>query len=276
MNIPVLDKGFVEFIDCMGDDQRIVDMARQSFNAPTAKLTSSTEDLIRYLLRSRHSGPFEHCVVSFQIKCPFFVARQWHRHRTQSYSEVSARYVELPDEFYVPALTRLAEQSKDSKQGSGEPLNADAALAVRDEIVATSRESFDSYKCLLGENRYDISLARELSRMVLPMNTYTTYSTTANLWNWMHFIHLRLDPHAQEEVRVYAQAIHKILSEKFPIAMRAFDDYIWHSANFSAIEMRLLRVLIEEGVNNNDLQLLMESVGLSKREMKEFRKKLEI
>ncbi len=276
MKFDVLDKGFVELVDHMGDDQRIVDMARQSFNAPGAKISSTTEELIRYLMRSQHSGPFEHCVVSLQVKCPFFVARQWHRHRTQSYSEVSARYVELPDEVYIPKLERLRGQSKTNKQGSGEALNEADALLVIDELERASKDAFDSYATLLGNNDANISIARELARMVLPMNTYTTYSATANLWNWMRFLHLRLSDHAQDEVRDYARAILAILETKYPIAMRAFHDYIVGAVTFSAQELNLLRMLVRDGVDNNDLDLLMGSVGLSKREKQEFRGKLDL
>jgi thymidylate synthase (FAD) len=170
--------------------------------------------LIAYLLREKHTSPFEHCTITFAVKLPIFVARQWRTHRTASYNEISARYAALPNEFYVPSLDRMAAQSASNKQASGEPLEGAIAEYCQSKIVEANRRAYGVYEKLL-----EAGLARELARTVLPQSVYTVWYTTANLHNWLHFLRLRTHPHAQWEIRQYAEAIRAQLRVLAPITM---------------------------------------------------------
>ena len=219
--IKLLDYGYIKLLDTMGSDLKISQMARQSYDSEwrAGVDNESDEKLINYLLKNKHTTPFEHCCVTFGIKAPIFVFRQWHRHRTQSYSEVSARYVELPNEFYVPELDQITTQSKDNKQMRTEDQNNNAnGIAL--EIDHSNRKSFLSYEALLEEG-----CPRELARSVLPVGTYSKMSTTANLLNWFRFMELRLHPHAQYEIRVYADAMLELLEPVYPVAVAAFKQH---------------------------------------------------
>lgn len=223
--VGVLDHGFVRLVNSMGSDLDIVRSARVSYNADWRDNYSHEENkdekLISYLLRNKHTSPFESVVFTFEIKCPIFVARQWHRHRTWAYNEVSARYTELPEEFYLPEEKYLTLQSKANKQMRTEN-QIEASGLVRDAIKAHCENAFALYKSFLNEE-----LARELARMVLPLNTYTRFFGTVNLHNLLHFLRLRLHPHAQYEIRVYAQAIGSIIEQIVPVTMKYFlEDYM--------------------------------------------------
>jgi thymidylate synthase (FAD) len=216
----VLNHGFVRLVDYMGNDLSIVRAARVSYNADWRSGEDEGKDarLIDYLLRNRHTSPFECVVFTFEIKCPFFVARQWHRHRTWSYNEVSARYTELPEEFYIPALEQITTQSKDNKQ-----MRTDKQHPMADEFIKHMRahgtKCFTFYQDLLKWG-----CPRELARSVLPMGTYTRFFGTVNLHNLFHFLDLRLGSHAQYEIRVYAEAILDIIHNIVPIASNTWMD----------------------------------------------------
>lgn len=221
MNNPitkVLDHGHVRYLNHMGSDLDIVRRARQSYDADwrTGEDAGSDAKLIHYLLRNGHNTPFESPVVEFEVKAPIFVFRQWHRHRTQSYNEVSARYTELPEEFYIPDREQITTQSTDNKQMRTTEQNPLADF-IREQIEYSSRESFKLYHDLLSHG-----CPRELARSVLPLGTYSRMSATANLHNWFRFLGERLHPHAQYEIRVYAEAIASMLDVLYPIAMAAF------------------------------------------------------
>jgi thymidylate synthase (FAD) len=214
--ISVLDHGFVRLVDSMGDDLSIVRSARVSYDADWRAGDENKDDkLISYLLRNTHTSPFESVVFTFEIKCPIFVARQWHRHRTWSYNEVSARYTELPEEYYMPKEESLTKQSTDNKQGRSEDPIKDRRFCY-ESLENHSIQAFEAYKYYL-----QCGMARELARMVLPLNTYTRFFGTVNLHNLLHnFLPLRLDHHAQYEIRVYAEAIQDIIKEIVPVTMR--------------------------------------------------------
>lgn len=216
----VLDHGFVRLVDYMGDDLAIVRGARVSYNAEwrTGEDDNKDAKLISYLLRNKHTSPFECVSFTFEIKCPIFVARQWHRHRTWSYNEVSARYTELPEEFYVPDPDKITTQSKDNKQMRTVEQHPQAER-MRFDIIQSCTDSFGVYKDLiLG------GCPRELARTVLPLATYTRFFGTVNLHNLLHFLRLRLHVHAQYEIRVYAEAIRDILRQIVPVTMKAFEE----------------------------------------------------
>ncbi|HEX9502992.1 MAG TPA: FAD-dependent thymidylate synthase [Patescibacteria group bacterium] len=223
--IGVLDHGFVRLVNSMGSDLDIVRSARVSYNADWRgpetseeldSLTSKDEKLIAYLLRNHHTSPFESVVFTFEIKCPIFVARQWHRHRTWAYNEVSARYTELPEEYYLPELKQITSQSKDNKQMRTEEIHFDCGY-IQDELHQAHKNSFKIYKMLL-----ELECPRELARSVLPVSTYTRFFGTVNLHNLFHFLRLRAHPHAQYEIRVYAMAIIDIIQQIVPVATKYF------------------------------------------------------
>lgn len=229
----VLDHGFVRLVDYMGNDLSIVRAARVSYNADWREGDEKKDhNLIHYLIRNRHTSPFESVIFTFEIKCPIFVLRQWGRHRTQdyndgsgigyekfwSYNEVSARYTELPEEFYVPAQENITTQSKDNKQARTIIQHADAE-SIADDIKMQCEQAFEIYKHLLK-----IGTPRELARTVLPVSTYTRFFGTVNLHNLLNFLSLRLHSHAQYEIRVYAEAILDIISYITPVAIDAWKE----------------------------------------------------
>jgi thymidylate synthase (FAD) len=179
------------------------------------------EKLLRYLWEHKHATPFEMAGMTIEVQAPIFVVREWMRHRTQSYSEQSSRYVEMPELFYVPSFARLQSggQSKSNKQASGELLHDRKVELADHEIERACARAFTAYRHLLG-----LGVARELARLVLPVNTYTRMRASANLRNWLAFLSLRLDDAAQYEIRVYAEAVHVLLAEAFPRTLALFDE----------------------------------------------------
>ncbi len=218
--IDLLDHGYIRLIASMGNDLSIVRNARNEYDASWREGLETKSDayLINFLMENRHSTPFESVEAQFEVKAPIFVFRQWHRHRTQSYNEISARYSELPEEFYVPAAEHLGEQSSTNKQArtmvDGVREDAEYIMAL---IRTHMKISFTQYRNLL-----DMGVPRELARSVLPVATYSRMSAKANLHNWFHFLGLRMNDHAQYEIRVYAEEIFKILYTICPNAVAAF------------------------------------------------------
>lgn len=217
--IAVLDHGYVRLVDQMGNDMSIVRAARVSYNAEPRN-DGSDEKLIHYLLRNRHTSPFESVSFTFEVKAPIFVLRQWHRHRTWSYNEVSARYAELPDECYVPAPEVIGAQSKDNKQvrDLGQPYDAMHAATSAELIRRATQQAHNVYKHLLNRG-----VPRELARSVLPVATYSRMFGTVDLHNLFHFLRLRLHPHAQYEIRIYAQALLDLIRPVVPISVAAWE-----------------------------------------------------
>jgi len=213
----VLDHGYVRLVEAMGSDLSVVRSARVSY-AGEPRGDGRDENLIRYLWRNGHTSPFESSYVTFEVKAPIFVVRQWHRHRTQSYNEVSARYTELPEEFYVPDLDQITTQSADNKQMRTKEQHPEAEM-LRTFIAESCEESFDVYHHLLAEG-----CPRELARGVLPVNTYTKMFASMNLLNLFRFLGERLHPHAQYEIQVYARAMAELIAPLWPISYDAFEE----------------------------------------------------
>ena len=260
--IPVLDHGLIRVVDYMGDDRAITQAARVSYGAGT-KHVSSDEGLIRYLMRHWHSTPFEMCEIKLHVKLPVFVARQWIRHRTANVNEYSARYSILDREFYIPAPEHLAAQSKQNNQGRGETLQGEEAARVLDILKGDSTRAYDHYEAMLSQDG-QAGLARELARMNLPANVYTQWYWKVDLHNLFHFLRLRADPHAQYEIRVYADAICEVVKDWVPMAWAAFEDYRLDAVQFSGKAMAVLRRrLAGETVTQEDS-------GMSKGEWREF------
>lgn len=215
--ISVLDHGFVRLVDHMGDDMSVVRAARVSYAGGESKGAESDRKLVEYMMRNHHTSPFESIVMTFHVKAPIFVFRQWHRHRTQSYSELSARYTEMPDEFYAP--TEWRRQDTKNKQGSVPVTEMDCWNVVQ---VGTHQDAWSearqSYQEMLNDG-----VAREMARMVLPVSLYSEMYATVDLHNLMHFLRLRMDSHAQWEMQQYANALHDIASSVAPWSMAAWD-----------------------------------------------------
>ena len=244
---PVLDHGFVRVIDYMGDDAAIVQAARVSYGAGTTRV-SEDAGLIRYLMRHRHSTPFEMCEIKYHVKLPIFVARQWIRHRTANVNEYSARYSILDREFYIPAPQHLAAQSASNRQGSGAVLEADEAERVLALLRDDAARCHDHYAQMLnegpGRDPGRKGLARELARMNLTLNTYTQWYWKSDLHNLFHFLALRADPHAQREIRLYAAAMLGIVRAWVPTAFQAFLDYRLNAVTLSAQMLAVVRRLL--------------------------------
>lgn len=214
----VLDHGFVRLIDWMGSDLSIARNARVSYDAEwrAGEDQGSDTRLINYLYNNGHNTPFESCTITFEIKAPIFVFRQWHRHRTQSYNELSARYKELPEEFYIPELDQITTQSADNKQMRTDEINSHAP-AIREAIETCNKTSFEVYHSML-----EAGCPREIARSVLPVGTYSHMFATMNLHNLFRFLSERLHPHAQYEIRVYAEAILELIEPLFPVSVTSF------------------------------------------------------
>lgn len=232
----VLDKGEIRLIEYMGSDSTIVNAARVSYGKGTQN-TRSDKGLINYLLYNMHTSPFEMCEIVLYIKLPIFVAAQWIRHRTANINSYSARYSVLPDEFYVPEAEAIKTQSGTNKQCSGDALDPAIAAKISKSI---EKQCNDAYK--LYEEMMEQGLSRELARMILPQNIYTTWYWKIDLHNLMHFIKLRLHPHAQKEIRDYAEVLlHKILKIWVPHTYQAFCDYRLGSMNMSSKAQQVIQ-----------------------------------
>ncbi len=268
--IPVLDHGFVRVIDYMGDDAAVVQAARVSYGKGTKKV-SEDKGLIHYLMRHRHSTPFEMCEIKFHVKLPIFVARQWIRHRTANVNEYSARYSILDREFYIPAPEQLAAQSVANRQGRGDVLTGAEAARVLDILKQDSTTAYDHYAEMLNENEAGETidaakqgLARELARMNLSLNFYTQWYWKVDLHNFMHFLSLRADPHAQYEIRVYADAMVDVLKKWVPLTAEAFEQHRLHATTLSKGALDAIRRMLRgEAVT-------LETSGLGKREWAEL------
>ena len=264
--LPVLDHGFIRVIDYMGDDAAVVQAARVSYGRGTRQ-TSEDEGLIRYLMRHRHSTPFEMCEIKYHVKLPIFIARQWIRHRTASVNEYSARYSILDREFYLPAPDQLAAQSDTNRQGRGAVLEGAEAAHVLHLLRDDATRCYDHYAEMLNENDPDpdrAGLARELARMNLTLNTYTQWYWKCDLHNLLHFLSLRADAHAQYEIRVYAEAMLTTLNAWVPMVARAFRDYRLGGALLSAPALGVVRRMLR-----GEAVAAAES-GLSAREWREL------
>lgn len=220
--IHVLDHGLVRLVESMGSDLSIVRNARVSYDAEWRAGDDEGKDakLLSYLIKNKHTSPFESCVFTFEIKAPIFVFRQWHRHRTWSFNEISARYAELPEEFYVPAVDQITTQSASNKQMRTDQVHPHAHH-YQDFIRRANKAAFAAYHEMLNEG-----IPRELARSVLPVGTYSHMFATVDLHNLMHFLKLRLHSHSQYEIRVYAQAMLDLIEPIVPVSVAAFKEHL--------------------------------------------------
>src|SRR5215213_9806653 len=268
--LPVLDHGFVRVVDYMGDDAAVVQAARVSYGRGTKKV-SEDRGLVNYLMRHRHTTPFEMCEIKYHVKLPIFVARQWIRHRTANVNEYSARYSILDNEFYIPSPEHLAAQSAANRQGRDQIIEGEAARRVLDLLREDSERAYAGYVELLNEDETGTprdpswpGLARELARMNLSLNFYTQWYWKTDLHNLLHFLSLRADPHAQYEIRAYAETMLETVQRWVPLAHAAFLEYRLNAATLSASSLAVLRrMLAGEKIDQ-------PSSGLSPREWREL------
>jgi thymidylate synthase (FAD) len=290
--IPVLDHGFVALTDYMGSDAAVAEAARTSLAGEGTRSSTDDESLLRRLTSDLHTSPFEMVELKFLCKMPIFVARQWIRHRTANVNEMSGRYGELPELTYVPGPERVAWQDPVDKQGSGTRTPEDVARLVIDHFTAGAERSFQTYHELLGREvvqstftreqaelvRRNGGVSRELARINLPLSTYTQWYWKIDLHNLLHFLSLRLDEHAQWEIRQYALVMAKMVEALCPVAWQAFLDYRLHAVRLSAPEVSELRRLVTlhrcRGLRPDDVKADVRTVGLSRREVNLFHSKL--
>ena len=263
--ISVLDHGFVRLVDYMGGDARIVQAARVSYGDGT-KTVREDGALIDYLLRNRHTSPFEQVIFTFHVKMPIFVARQWIRHRTARLNEISGRYSVMRDEFYVPNRDEVRKQSKRNRQG-GDAAEVPAELRERVISVLTSGQEriYGEYEDLLEDD-----VARELARINLPLSLYTEMYWQIDLNNLFHFLRLRMDWHAQYEIRVYGDAMARIARAVCPMAYDAFEEHILHGRNFAKSEIEMLA----RALDRTALDAAIEANGMRATRRREFLEKL--
>ena len=266
--LPVLDRGFIRVVDYMGDDAAIVQAARVSYGRGTRR-TSEDQGLINYLMRHRHTTPFEMCEIKYHVKLPIFVARQWIRHRTANVNEYSARYSILDNEFYLPAPEHLAAQATANRQGRERLLEGAAAQRVLDLLRRDAERAYAGYTEMLNEDGSGKpidptrpGLARELARMNLSLGFYTQWYWKTDLHNLMHFLSLRADPHAQYEIRAYAEAMLGTLARWVPMTHAAFLEYRMNAALISATGLAVIRRLLAgEKVTQPDERLVARASG---------------
>jgi thymidylate synthase (FAD) len=265
----VLDNGYVRLLGVMGDDTSPDSDARISTGAAVRNAEQQTT-LVRFLLRHKHTTPFEGSVIKFEVRAPIMVIREWFRHRTFSYNEESGRYKQLDPLYYTPEVERVSYQAKSNHQGSGEPHPEAASFTVqwREE----QDEFEESYNALIQTH----NVARELARLNMPISHYSTFIVTGNLLNWFRFLQLRMEATAQYEIRVYADAIYELSKQYFPHCFEAFDDYWLSAVNFSKREADLLAQMLSNSISQERLaeSLPAPSPYFTKREAEEFRQKL--
>ncbi|MCL5992210.1 MAG: FAD-dependent thymidylate synthase [Bacteroidetes bacterium] len=267
--IDCLDKGFVRLVDYMGTDDSIVQAARVSYGNGTKSVRADRE-LIRYLMRHRHTSPFEMVEFKFHVKLPIFVARQWIRHRTANVNEYSGRYSEMKDEFYIPDIDQIRTQNSVNRQGRSDSILPDnQAQEINEMLSNTQKQLFEEYKSML-----DMDIARELARINLPLSTYTEWYWKIDLHNLLHFLKLRLDFHAQYEIRIYADKMAELIKPIVPMTYEAFEDYILESMTLSKQELGIIKKLLNKEFPDDDFLAQHEIKGLEATEFKEKLKKL--
>ncbi|MDI6766129.1 MAG: FAD-dependent thymidylate synthase [Bacteroidota bacterium] len=261
-----LNAGFVRLVDYMGGDESIVQAARVSYGKGT-KSVSEDKILLRYLMRHMHTTPFEMVELKFHVKLPIFVARQWIRHRTANVNELSGRYSIMKDEFYVPSTDAVKRQSVKNKQGrSDEEISLELQQKVLDILLQDQQTTYKHYEEFINEN-----IARELARVNLPLSLYTEWYWKIDLHNLLHFLHLRMDKHAQFEIRIYAETMGEIVKRICPMVWEAFEDYVFYGERFSRAELKVI-------ADNLDIQKItkeyLKKNNLKGLEADEFLEKL--
>jgi len=280
--------GFVRLIDVMGDDNSIADAARVSYGKGT-RTASDNRNLIRYLVRHKHTSPLEMVEVKFHLKLPIFIMRQLVRHRTASLNEYSGRYSIMTDECYEPSEEYIQPQSQTNKQGRGGELSDSWKQSYKQKIYGAINKANVAYKFLIGQNTPHGGLSRELARTVLPVSNYTECYWKIDLHNFFHFCRLRMDDHAQQEIQDYAKVMYEMVKPEVPIASEAFEDYSLNSISLSRMEVDILQYVFSTFPEKQHASGFVQSItsflkkvqksedvtfDMSKREWKELEEKL--
>jgi len=262
----VLDKGFVRLIDYLGGDKRIVQAARVSYGQGT-KTIREDKGLIDYLISHQHTSPFEQVILTFHCKMPIFIARQWIRHRTARINEISGRYSVMADEFYVPAPDQVKYQSKSNRQGRAEEdVPAELRQKVLDILTGEQKSAYENYRKLI-----DAGIARELARINLPLSLYTQWYWQIDLSNLFHFLKLRLDYHAQWEIRQYGKVIAEITKKVAPLAYEAFETHVLNAVTFSGREIQALALQLQgkthelKGINKTEFEAKVQRISATNK-----------
>ncbi|MBI1822071.1 MAG: FAD-dependent thymidylate synthase [Nitrospirae bacterium] len=253
----VLNKGFVRLVDYMGGDERIVQSARVSYGSGT-KTVREDKGLINYLMKNLHTSPFEQVSLTFHAKMPIFVARQWIRHRTARLNEISGRYSVMPDEFYLPAPEDIRYQSQNNKQGRGEEVSPELQAKVIEILKKDQISVYANYEAMIKDD-----VARELARINLPLSLFTQWYWQIDLHNLFHFLRLRMDDHAQKEIRVYGEVMAMMAKAVAPMAYEAFEEHILHGTRLSRTETAAVREILAGREN-----------PLKGKELEEFKRKI--
>jgi len=262
------EHGFVRLIDVMGDDNSIADAARVSYGKGT-RTANDNRNLIRYLVRHKHTSPLEMVEVKFHLKLPIFVMRQLVRHRTASLNEYSGRYSIMSDNFYEPSDDYIKPQSQTNKQGRGGKLSDSWKQSYKQRIYDITNKAKFAYKFLIGNETSSYGgLTRELARIVLPVSNYTECYWKMDLHNFFHFCKLRMDDHAQQEIQDYAKVMYELVKPHVPISAEAFEDYSLNSISLSRMELSALKCAVSTN-------MMQHTSDMSKREWKEFLEKFE-
>ncbi len=259
-SVPIGPHAWVMALDYMGNDQAVVANARQSFNnRDEVRGANSDQGLINYLMRERHTTPFETCEISILVHCPIFVARQWIRHRTMVFNEWSGRYIELPLVFHEPFPEHMAGPPKSAKQGRGEALLPDPVDGMLGWMQDANGQAGSAYQGLI-----ELGLAKELARTVLPLSTYTQFSFKVNLHNLLHFLTLRTDPHAQLEIRAYAEVIAGLVKAWVPETYAAWLSYRKHGVSLSRDAWAVIWKHLSD---TRGIEADLQAAGIGKSEM---------
>lgn len=261
MTVSVLDHGYVKYIDSMGSDETIIEAARMStgkgFNG-----WDKDANLLEFLWSKKHATPFEMCELALEIQAPIFVFREWHRHRTQSYNEFSARYAQMPNVHYLPDPSRIQVQDKNNKQGSGGSVDEDYAEMVIGEFRAEQDQTYEHYEQLIGEG-----VAKEIARLNTPVSRYSKMRAKTDLRNWLAFADLRMRPNAQWEIRQFAKVVGEIIETIWPRTWYLFEEYTLYGVSFSRTEMKAIRAMLTTNLNGEEAA---KNAGLSDRKLQEF------
>ena len=269
----LLDKGYLKYIGHYGSDKEIVQAARISTGG-TNKSDEEDRKLINYLMKMRHSSPFEMADITFEVQAPIFVCREWMRHRVFSYNELSGRYSEMPDLFYVPDDSRYGKQGQINKQGTDKLLDPEIRTKLKWDIENEQIDVRTAY-----EQKLALGLSREISRINLPLSQYSRMCIKGNLLNWFRFIDLRAHQNAQYEIRVYAEKVLDILKELFPWSTYAFINYWFDAKTIYPTEQHVIGCIIQRFKDFNDVRnTIFEDIlrMFSESEKKEFIKKFDI
>src|SRR5581483_4439088 len=266
---PVLDHGYVRLLSVMGDDSSPDSDARISTGV-AARSEAQQTTLVRFLLRHKHTTPFEGSVMKFEVRAPIMVIREWFRHRTFSYNEESGRYKQLDPLYYTPEADRVSYQAKSNHQGSGDP------HPESERFVAEWGDEQKEFEASYTELIQTHNVARELARLNMPVSHYSTFVVTGNLLNWFRFLQLRMEATAQYEIRVYAEAIFEIAKQYFPSSLAAFQDYWLDAITLTRREVDLLKQMLPRAVSEESFNGAVPepSPMFTKREAGEFREKL--